>query len=98
MEEFKGTPGPWSWWTSNSFLRLSSESTGKDGDVIDSYVMPDGHSTLIVSEDDRNLIAAAPVLLDALQCLLKYGSITGADWVIEKAESAIKKALTGELQ
>lgn len=36
------TPGPWKWWTSNSFLRLSSQATGKDGGVIDSYVMKDG--------------------------------------------------------
>lgn len=38
------TPGPWKWWTSNSFLRLSSQATGKDGGVIDFYVMKDGHS------------------------------------------------------
>jgi len=39
MEKFRGTPGPWEWWTSNSFLRLSSKATGKDGDVIDSFKM-----------------------------------------------------------
>ncbi|WP_105492325.1 hypothetical protein [Escherichia coli] len=96
MEVFKGTPGPWQWWTSNSFVRLTSLETGKDGGVIDSYVMPDGHSSIIVSEEDMKLIAAAPVLLDALQCVLEYGSITGDDWVVEKVENAIKKALKGE--
>lgn len=48
--EFKGTPGPWEWWTCNSFLRLSSKATGKDGGVIDSTVMRDGHPTLVVKK------------------------------------------------
>ncbi|WP_105634303.1 hypothetical protein [Cronobacter dublinensis] len=61
------TPGPWEWWTSNSFLRLSSQATGKDGGVIDSYAMSDGHTSLSVSKADMALIAAAPDLLEALQ-------------------------------
>lgn len=61
------TKGPWEWWTSNSFLRLSSKATGKDGSVIDSYVMSDGHSSLSVTYADMALIAAAPELLEALQ-------------------------------
>lgn len=67
MEGFKGTPGPWEWWTSNSFLRLSSKATGKDGGVIDSYRMSDGHTSLSVKYEDMALIAAAPELLEALQ-------------------------------
>lgn len=54
----KATPGEWEWWTSNSFLRLSSKATGKDGGVIDSYVMRDGHPTLRVTEADKCYIAA----------------------------------------
>lgn len=50
----KHTPGPWEWWTSNSFRRLSSKATGKDG----GWNGPDGR-----------LIAAAPELLAALEAL-----------------------------
>ncbi len=70
MEKFRGTPGPWEWWTSNSFLRLSSKATGKDGDVIDSFKMSDGQTSLSVKVDDMHLIAAAPDLLAALQVLV----------------------------
>lgn len=96
------TPGPWQWWTSNSFLRLSSQSTGKDGGVIDTYVMKDGHSSLIVSKEDMNLIAAAPDLLEALQLAVKAmaegRNVTYPEWygVINKARAAISKALGEE--
>lgn len=66
MEEKRFTPGPWEWWTSNSFLRLSSKATGKDGGVIDSTVMRDGHSTLLVKKEDMALISSAPELLEEL--------------------------------
>ncbi|ECJ2965759.1 hypothetical protein FNJ14_17820 [Salmonella enterica subsp. salamae] len=93
------TPGPWQWWTSNSFLRLSSQDTGKDGGVIDSYVMKDGHSSLIVSKGDMNLIAAAPDLLEALQlaekAMAEGRNVTYPEWygVINKARAVISKAL-----
>jgi len=87
------TPGPWEWWTSNSFLRLSSEADGKDGGVICPTVSrSDGHPDLIVKREDMALIAAAPELLEALQACLDYGSICGDEWVIEKVENAIAKA------
>ncbi|WP_105613160.1 hypothetical protein [Cronobacter malonaticus] len=100
--KFKGTPGPWEWWTSNSFLRLSSQATGKDGGVIDSYAMSDGHTSLSVSEADMALIAAAPELLEALQISMKvmqegrnvsYPDLYGA---INKARAAIAKAIGEE--
>lgn len=101
--EFKGTPGPWEWWTSNSFLRLSSKATGKDGGVIDSTVMRDGHPTLVVKKEDMALIAAAPELLEALQ-LAEKAMVAGRNatytelyGVINKARSAIAKAI-GEIQ
>lgn len=84
MSEY--TPGPWKWWTSNSFLRLSSKATGKDGGVIDSYVMSDGHSSLSVTYADMALIAAAPELLEALQEMVSAIKITlrvGNDRIIE---------------
>lgn len=91
MNEFKGTPGPWEWWTSNSFLRLSSKATGKDGGVIDSTVMRDGHPTLIVKKEDMALIEAAPELLEALQIICFFEDIPSAQREI--AEAAIAKAL-----
>lgn len=93
MEEFKGTPGPWKWWTSNSFLRLSSEATGKDGDVIDSYKMSDGHTSLSVKYEDMNLIAAAPELLEALQDALHAYDKHGEHSEWDFARAAINKAL-----
>ncbi|ELY4814472.1 hypothetical protein SM100_003277 [Cronobacter sakazakii] len=96
------TPGPWEWWTSNSFLRLSSQATGKDGGVIDSYAMSDGHTSLSVSMADMALIAAAPELLEALQISMKvmqegrnvsYPDLYGA---INKARAAIAKAIGEE--
>lgn len=74
------TPGPWQWWTSNSFLRLSSQATGKDGDVIDSFKMSDGATSLSVKVADMHLIAAAPDLLNELQRLRDYViNICGVD-------------------
>lgn len=93
------TPGPWKWWTSNSFLRLSSESDGKDGGVICPIVSrSDGHPDLIVKREDMALIAAAPELLEALevanQAMSKgrnasYEEFYGA---VNKARAAITKA------
>lgn len=105
MKRFMGTPGPWEWWTSNSFLRLSSKTTGRDGDVIDSFGMSDGATSLSVKADDMNLIAAAPDLLEALQ--LAFAEMTGGmkscghngytcTCSYEKARAAISKALGGE--
>lgn len=54
------TPGPWSWWTSNSVRRLSSDATGKDGDVLDAHMHPSGrHADVSVSEADAAFIAAS---------------------------------------
>ena len=41
---------------------------------------------------NAKLIAAAPDLLEALQAVIDYGSMTGADWVTEQALAAIAKA------
>ena len=46
------------------------------------------------SEDDAKLIASSPDLLEALQACLDHGSMTGAEWVVEKAWAAINKATT----
>ncbi|EIZ9234941.1 hypothetical protein SNN61_002551 [Cronobacter sakazakii] len=99
MKEFKGTPGPWEWWTSNSFLRLSSQATGKDGGVIDSYAMSDGHTSLSVSKADMALIAAAPDLLEALNSIMELqtrGYVVLGDKCTEMARAAIAKAIGEE--
>ncbi|EQA5722295.1 hypothetical protein ACX4ER_003920 [Cronobacter dublinensis] len=96
------TPGPWEWWTSNSFLRLSSQATGKDGGVIDSYAMSDGNTSLSVSNADMALIAAAPDLLEALQLSVKAMQegrlVSYPEWygTINKARAAIAKAIGEE--
>jgi len=59
------TPGPWSWWTSNSMLRLTG-ADGKDGGVLcPHYYM--GHADLECSPADQAFIAAAnPAMILAL--------------------------------
>lgn len=99
MKRFMGTPGPWEWWTSNSFLRLSSKTTGRDGDVIDSFGMSDGATSLSVKADDMNLIAAAPDLLEALQeIVFLYEHDEGCRELTEykRAKAAIRKSLGEE--
>lgn len=70
MSEAKFTPGPWSVWTSNSYRRIGSDSTGVE--VCYGAVQRDGHPDLGFSNGgftgpDARLIAAAPELLEALQ-------------------------------
>ncbi|WP_347291506.1 hypothetical protein [Kluyvera georgiana] len=96
MEEKRFTPGPWEWWTSNSFLRLSSKATGKDGGVIDSTVMRDGHSTLLVKREDMALISSAPELLEELQEMAKMLDAAGCEAATVNAHKIIAKALGKE--
>lgn len=72
------TKGPWKWWTSNSFRRLSGPD-GKDGGVLCPTVSRnDGHPDLIVSKADMALIESAPDLLEVLEyirdSIAQYGS------------------------
>ena len=61
------TPGPWRWWTSCSYRRLSSDATGKDGDVLRGDIQRhDGQPDVICSEADKALIAHAPEDISAL--------------------------------
>lgn len=93
MSEFIGTPGPWKWFTSNSHMRLSSLTTGRDGDVVGAYKATDGMAVVNVKKADADLIAAAPELLEALQDALhahdKHGEYVEWDF----AREAIQKAL-----
>ena len=82
------TPGPWEWWTSNSWRRLrSNPANGRDAGVIVPFVAPDGHPDLEVSAADMSLIAAAPDLLAlakqyASECSECSG--TGRFWVVNR--------------
>ena len=66
--ERDATPGPWEWWTSNSWRRLSGPN-GKDGGVLcpDNHPV-DRHPDLRVSQEDmwliENLRNSARALID----------------------------------
>ena len=68
------TPGPWSWWTSCSFRRLSATNAG---DVLHAVIQRgDGHPDIHFPNGgcdgpDARLIAAAPELLDGLKFLYR---------------------------
>jgi hypothetical protein len=81
------TPGPWCWWTSNSHRRLSSDATGKDGDVASGAVHRDGWTDITIKQPDQDLIAAARNALPALLALvLPTGPIVQALQVPTPAE------------
>lgn len=68
----KFTPGPWQWWTSNSWRRLTAHNKlggqyEREGNVLCPVVARDGHPDLNVTDADMALIAAAPELYDVLQ-------------------------------
>jgi len=89
----KHTKGPWAWdeppaksheghnWIDSAPWLV--DENGKD--VLSGQIV-------CKSDYDALLIAAAPDLLEALEACMDYGSITGADWVAEKARAAITKA------
>jgi hypothetical protein len=46
------TPGPWTWWTSNSWRRLKWDFRGKTINVLEPTVCRDGQPDCIVSQGD----------------------------------------------
>lgn len=89
------TPGPWVWWTSNSWKRLKRDDIGITQNVMEPYVCSDGHPDCTVSDADMRLIAAAPDLLEALKRAVEImdPSIPGSPGsVMEDAKAAIAKA------
>lgn len=107
MKEPQFTPGPWRWWTSNSWRRLTSEATDRqrrDGGVLcPTTSRSDGHPDCIIKQEDMDLIAAAPELYGALEAFrLKPAEIVGAQAgnfilrvptdVIARAAAALAKA------
>lgn len=66
------TPGPWQWWTSNSWRRLTAHNLPggryeREGNVICPIVASDRHPDLSISGADMALISAAPELYAALK-------------------------------
>jgi len=91
------TPGPWSWWTSNSWKRLRRDDHGISQPVLEPYVCSDGHPDCTVSPADMALISAAPDLLKALQEMIDLFAPTIEDpeqeWMcVQHARAAIRKA------
>ncbi|WP_440863831.1 hypothetical protein [Symbiopectobacterium purcellii] len=87
------TKGPWKWWMSNSFRRLSGPD-GKDGGVICPTVSrSDGHPDLIVRKADMALIESAPDLLEALEAVVRVADRDTVEF--NMARAAIAKAKGG---
>jgi hypothetical protein len=80
------TPGPWKWWTSNSWRRLRHEEGRLTRDVLMPDVCRDGQPDICVTEADMALIAAAPDLLSAAIKLDRMALVI---------ESAVRRANDG---
>jgi hypothetical protein len=63
------TPGPWKWWTSNSWRRLKADHGRDTPDVLMPCVHKDGQPDITATADDMGLIAAAPQMLKALEAV-----------------------------
>jgi hypothetical protein len=66
QREARRTAGPWRWWTSNSHRRLSSDATGKDGDVAYGVVHHDGCADIAIRDEDLFYVEAACNALPSL--------------------------------
>jgi hypothetical protein len=68
----KFTPGPWKWWTSNSWRRLTAHNGPggqyiREGDVLCPIIASDGHPDCIVTEANMALMGAGPEMHAALK-------------------------------
>ena len=84
------TPGPWTWWTSNSWRRLKHDNRGRTVNVLEPFVCHDGQPDCIVSGEDMALIAAAPDLLAALKGVVAVADRRTNEF--DAARDAIAKA------
>ena len=93
MEQFKHTPGPWSYryWSNCSDRNLlEGYSISADGHIVP---MNTSEGDLYEAEANARLIAAAPELLEALKAAQKKGSRWHpADPVVQQINVAIAKA------
>ena len=81
------TPGPWSVEAIYALLRFGRKSGGSWDDIGEEHeFFPD--------EDDANLIAAAPKMLEALEAMVEMVEMNGLGkrYALDLAASAIRKA------
>ena len=92
----KHTPAPWNRQAINRLLRFGRKNSGSWDDV---DIWPEDDSMSMPDENDTNLIAAAPELLEALEALLNghtiieheaLGYLTSTLW--DNARKAVAKA------
>lgn len=100
------TPLPWRWWTSNSIRRLSSDVTGKDGDVAHGTIYQ-GCPDIAIRERDmahvENAVNRLQFYIDALdemerriEAAIKRESDAAIEYAITqdfaKADAALERA------
>lgn len=91
------TPGPWLWWTSCSYRRLSSVPSGADGDVLHGVVQRhDNHPDVHCSEADRAFIAESRMLVPGLVdlALRESGRADAAEQKLAQAKDQIERLIT----
>lgn len=89
MSEAKFTPGPWIFRKCSAYgISISA----KDGESIIGAMECQNTAFLEICDEDAHLIAAAPELYEALEAVISYGAMTGADWVSDKVYAALAKA------
>ena len=97
LESLRGhTPGPWKWWTSCSFRRLSAEG---DGDVLCAVTHSDGHPDVHLKNGgwegpDGRLIELAPILLAEYERnLIELTARRARDAEVEALVAALREAM-----
>ena len=88
----RATPGPWKWWTSCSFRRLTQERRGaKEGGVMYAFRCSDGVSDIQISEADMAFTEASrtdvPALADAVLALVERVRELGSGPVMPEVPS-----------
>ena len=72
------TPGPWSWWTSNSTLRLTG-ADGRDGGVLYGYARQGGGDVNCAPNDQAFTASANPAVVLALIAVARRSQRENAD-------------------
>lgn len=89
-------PGPWKWWTSCSYRRLSSVPSGADGDVLHGVVQRNGHPDVYCSAADRAFIAESRMLVPGLVdiALRESSRADAAEQKLAQAKAQIERLIT----
>lgn len=90
----KHTPAPWNPEAINRLLRFGRKNSGSWDDV---DIWPEDDSMNMPDENDTNLIAAAPELLEVAKLVIEMDSPEDATALFNMATKAIAKA-KGEQQ